>query len=397
MPASENQPRLNPGGSVVDPGFGAHSLKQTAFRSGADGFLIEPLEPESLAAIVRTALKSAQAHREAATLAERVRSLEGKVREAESETEQFAAQICHDIEEPLRALGMFVELVHERREGKLSREERTYLELVLSASNRVRHMLRGFLSYSQAGRGRRTRFSPVNLKIVAASAVQSLRQRIDETGAVVRLDQTFPSVPGDFGDLQQVFKQVIGNAIEYSRTGPPPSVTVSANRDGEEWTITISDNGPGIAAELQSAVFLPFKRLHGRDIPGAGLGLSISRKIVEAHGGRMWVEGEPGKGRASASPFLARAAEKPPKPRHLETARDELGCDSSVLTCLPTTVKNSLRLGGFGIKQQAPKPSIRSDSSGRIKDDKIALGTLAKCGFDAAAAKTSPPWPVGKL
>ncbi len=278
------------------PASAPDSLKQTAFRSGADGFLIEPLEPESLAAIVRTALKSAQAHREAATLAERVRSLEGKVREAESETEQFAAQICHDIEEPLRALGTFVELVDERREGKLSREERTYLELVLSASNRVRHMLRGFLSYSQAGRGRRTRFSPVDLKIVAASAVQSLRQRIDETGAVVRLDQTFPSVPGDFGDLQQVFKQVIGNAIEYSRTGPPPSVTVSANRDGEEWTITISDNGPGIAAELQSAVFLPFKRLHGRDIPGAGLGLSISRKIVEAHGGRMWVEGEPGKG-----------------------------------------------------------------------------------------------------
>jgi len=278
------------------PASAPDSLKQTAFRSGADGYLIEPLEPESLAAIVRTALKSAQAHREAATLAERVHSLEGKVREAESETEQFAAQICHDIEEPLRALTTFVELVDEHREGKLSRDERAYLEHVISASSRVRHMLRGFLSYSQAGRGRRTRFSPVDLKIVAASAVQSLRQRIDETGAVVRLDQTFPSVPGDFGDLQQVFKQVIGNAIEYSRTGPPPSVTVSANRDGEEWTITIADNGPGIAPELQSAIFLPFKRLHGRDIPGAGLGLSISKKIVEAHGGRMWVEGEPGKG-----------------------------------------------------------------------------------------------------
>jgi len=278
------------------PASVSDSLKQAAFRSGADGYLIEPLEPESLAAIVRTAVKAAQTHREAATLAERVRSLEAKVRETESETEQFAAQICHDIEEPLRALTTFVELVDERREGKLSKDERNYLEHVLSASNRVRHMLRGFLSYSQAGRGRRTRFSPVDLKIVAASAVQSLRQRIEETGATVRLDQTFPSVQGDFGDLQQVFKQVIGNAIEYSRTGSPPSVSVSAKRDGEEWTITIADNGPGIAPELQTSVFLPFKRLHGRNIPGAGLGLAVSKKIVEAHGGRMWAEGEPGKG-----------------------------------------------------------------------------------------------------
>lgn len=271
-------------------------LTLAAFQSGADGYLVEPIEPEVLAAVVHATLKSAQTQHEAAALAERVRSLEAKLREAEAETEQFAAQMCHDIEEPLRTLNTFVELIDERREGRLSEEERVYMEHVLSASSRVRHLLRAFLSYSQAGRGRRARFAPVDLKIVAASAVQSLRHRIEETGAVVRLDHGFPSVPGDFGDLQQVFKQVIGNAIEYRGAGSPPSVTVSASRNGDEWTVTVADNGPGIPAELQSAVFLPFKRLHGRNIPGAGLGLSISKKIVEAHGGRMWVEGEPGKG-----------------------------------------------------------------------------------------------------
>ena len=113
---------------------------------------------------------------------------------------------------------------------------------------------------------------------------------------------------GDFGQLQQVFEQVIRNAIDYRPPGSQATVTMGAKQtNGEEWVVGVSDNGSGIAADFQAAVFLPFKRLHGREIAGAGMGLAISKKIVEAHGGRMWVESKPGAGAAFC--FTLRAFE----------------------------------------------------------------------------------------
>ena len=162
----------------------------------------------------------------------------------------------------------------------------------------MRNLVRGFLSYSQAGSGnRRTQFGPVDLRAPAAAAVQALRKRVDESGSVVIFEDAWPSVWGDFGQLQQVFEQVIGNAIEYRRPGSAAEVTLGAARTSEgECEVTIADNGNGIPADFRSSIFLPFKRLHGREIPGAGLGLAISRRIVEAHGGRMWVDSTPGNG-----------------------------------------------------------------------------------------------------
>lgn len=267
----------------------ATDRKAMALAQGADAYLVEPVEPEVFAAAVRSTLRLGRAERERSALGARLRA-------AQSEIEQFAAQLCHDVEDPLRAVITFVQLVEERQ-GTLADAERAYLEHVLAASARVRSLLRGFLSYAQAGHGRRAYFGRLDLRAAAAAAVLSLHKRIEESRTEIVIQEPWPTVWADFGQLQQVFEQVIRNAIDYRRPETTARVTLSAQRSaGDEWVVAIADNGAGVARDFQSSVFLPFKRLHGREIPGAGLGLAICRKIVEAHGGRMWMESQPGAG-----------------------------------------------------------------------------------------------------
>ncbi len=283
----------------ADPGFTApvilsvaaatpEARKAAALAEGADIYLLEPEEPELFAAAVRSMLRLGRAERERSELSARLRA-------AQAETEQFAAQLCHDVEEPLRAVTTFVQLVEERQ--GLSEPERRYLEHVLSAGSRVRALLRGFLGYAQAGHGRRARFGRVDLRSPAAAAVQALKKRVEQSGAAIAMEGTWPTVWGDFGQLQHVFEQLIRNAIDYHPAGSAPAINIRAeNGPAGEWTVAVSDNGPGIAADFQASVFQPFKRLHGREIPGAGMGLAIAKKIVEAHGGRIWVESRAGAG-----------------------------------------------------------------------------------------------------
>jgi len=271
--------------------------KKAALLSPADAFLVEPVEPEAAAATARAMLRLSQARREQAMLAERVRTLEGNLREAQADVERFAAQTFHDVEEPLRSVSTFVQLIEERREGQLTDDERSYLGYVLASGTRVRHLLRSFLTYAQVGRGRRSEFGRVDLRIVAVSAIQALRKRVEETGTAIQIEGKLPPVLGDFGELQRVFELIIGNAIDYRRPGSSACVTVELRPSGNgESIIAIADNGNGVPEHLRTAVFEPFKRLHGREIPGAGMGLAIAKKIVEAHGGRIWVESAPGKG-----------------------------------------------------------------------------------------------------
>ncbi len=278
------------------PACASEDRKAAAFAENADAYLLEPVAPEVFAATVRSALRLGRAERERS-------ELNGRLRTAQAEIEQFAAQICHDVEEPLRAVSTFVQLVEERREGDaaasggLTDSERGYLDHVLAASARVRYLLRGFLTYAQAGPGRRAHFGRLDLRAAAVAAVQSLRKRVEETRTGILIEEPWPLVWGDFGQLQQVFEHVIRNAIDYRQPGSAITVTIGAKSNlGEEWVVAVADNGAGVAPEFQSSIFLPFKRLHGREIPGAGMGLAISRKIVEAHGGHMWVESKPGAG-----------------------------------------------------------------------------------------------------
>lgn len=223
--------------------------------------------------------------------AARLDSGDRQLHEIQAEMEMFASHICHDVEESLRVINAFAAIIEEHRGGELSEEERSLLQNVFAASGRLRLMLRSFLSYCQVGRSRHVSSGPVDLRIVAQSALQSLRTQVEKTGAVIRLDGSFPVVRGDFAELQQVFEQVILNAILYRKPGSTPAVNISASQStAGEWNVNIDDNGPGIPARHQALIFLPFKRLHGREIPGSGMGLAIVKRIMESHEGRVWVE-----------------------------------------------------------------------------------------------------------
>lgn len=278
------------------PKWASGDSREAAFRALADAFVPEPAEPAAFAATASAMLRLAEARREMAALTARISALEEKLTAAQTDVEQFASFVCHDFEEPLRAVTTFVQLIDEKPD-RLTPNEQEYLRHVLAASTRVRSLLRGFLSYSQAGRRPRQQFAPVDLKTVLASALQILRRRVEETHAAVRVEGALPALPGDFASLQQVFEQVIGNALEYRAPNAAPSITISARpEEGDEWTLEVRDNGPGIPENLRSVVFLPFKRLHGREIPGSGMGLAIAKRIVESHGGRIWVDSVPGGG-----------------------------------------------------------------------------------------------------
>ena len=179
-------------------------------------------------------------------------------------------------------------------EGRfLDDDSRQYLAHIASASVRMQAMLRDLLSYSSAVHQTKAK-DTIDLGAVLQWSVGNLAQTIGETAAEITWD-ALPSVSGDFSKLTQLFQNVIGNALKY-RSEEPPRIHISCSRAGQEWLITVADNGVGFDPKYAETIFGVFRRLHGRDVPGSGVGLAICRRIVEQHGGRIWAESEPGKG-----------------------------------------------------------------------------------------------------
>jgi signal transduction histidine kinase len=249
-------------------------------RCGADLCLPRNLAPAFLIEALRTLL--------------RLRSAEREIHRSRGELADFSMQLAHDIEGPLRGVVTFAELIGQAH--PLSESERTYLGHVLSSADQVRRLARCVLTYAQAKR-ELPGLTVVPLHAAVAAAVHALRARIKESMACVDIQDPLPSALGDFSALQQVIQCLVGNAINYRGANGSLSITIGARQgSGGECLIFVSDNGIGVAKEHHESIFAPFKRLHGSEIPGAGLGLAICKHIVEAHGGRIWVESEPGRG-----------------------------------------------------------------------------------------------------
>ncbi|HEX7362552.1 MAG TPA: ATP-binding protein, partial [Bryobacteraceae bacterium] len=168
---------------------------------------------------------------------------------------------------------------------------------------RMRALIDDLLTYSQAGSEPASQ-QIVDLNVVLSWALENLRESIERSGAVIT-SCTLPSVAGDEPQLGQVFQNLIGNAIKYSRPGVQPVIEITASQKADECVIAIRDNGLGIDNEYFHQIFAPFKRLHGRDIPGTGIGLAMCRRIIEAHGGRIWVESVAGQGSTFSFSFPA--------------------------------------------------------------------------------------------
>jgi PAS domain S-box-containing protein len=208
--------------------------------------------------------------------------------------QQFAYVASHDLQEPLRMVASYTQLLARRYRGKLDADADEFIGYAVDGVTRMQALINDLLAYSRAG-SREAKRVQVSLEEVYERVLRTLGPSIEAAGATVTHDR-LPVVWGDAGQLAQVLQNLIANAVKF-RGGEAPRVHVSARRDGSEWLVSVRDNGIGIAPEFSARIFVIFQRLHSRsDYQGTGIGLAICRKIVERHGGRIWVESEPGQG-----------------------------------------------------------------------------------------------------
>ncbi|MBM3475636.1 MAG: PAS domain S-box protein [Armatimonadetes bacterium] len=249
-----------------------------------------PAELDALRAAGNTLAAAIQQQRMAETLEATVRDLA----RSNSELEQFAYVASHDLQEPLRMVQSYVELLEKRYRDQLDDSGKEFIGYALDGAERMRQLIRDLLAISRLGtRGREP--APTDTREVFDRVLRDLGEAIRESGARITHDE-LPTVMADGSQLAQVFQNLLSNAIKF-RSDEPCRVHVgAAHRDGE-WLFTVRDNGIGISPQHAERVFVPFQRLHSRrEYPGTGIGLALCRRIVERHGGRLWLESRPGEG-----------------------------------------------------------------------------------------------------
>ncbi|WP_306058245.1 sensor histidine kinase [Natronococcus wangiae] len=223
--------------------------------------------------------------------------LEETVRQLEASNErldQFAAAASHDLQEPLRMVSSYLQLVDERYADDLDDEAEKFVEYAADGAERMQVMVDDLLQYSRV-ETRGDPFEPVDLDAALDDALTDLQVRIEESNAEITADE-LPRVEGDSSQLRQLFQNLLSNAIEYSGD-EPPRIHVSVERVGDEWKISVRDEGIGIDPEDQERIFEIFDRLHSREeCEGTGIGLALCRRVVERHGGEIRVDSEPGEG-----------------------------------------------------------------------------------------------------
>jgi PAS domain S-box-containing protein len=220
--------------------------------------------------------------------------VEDDLRRSNEDLERFAYVASHDLQEPLRMVGSFVQLLGKRYQGKLDADADEFIGYALDGALRMQRLIEDLLAYSRVGT-RGAALVSTDANAVMGRVIAALKLVIEESGASVTSD-SLPTVPADPGQLEHVFLYLVSNALKFRGT-EPPHVHVSAARANGDWRFSVQDNGIGIDPQYFERIFVIFQRLHARtDYPGTGIGLAIAKKIVERHEGRMWVESEPGHG-----------------------------------------------------------------------------------------------------
>jgi light-regulated signal transduction histidine kinase (bacteriophytochrome) len=208
--------------------------------------------------------------------------------------EQFAYVASHDLQEPLRMVAAYTQLLAERYQGKLDENADKYIHYAVDGATRMQALVKDLLAFSRLGR-KGMPIQPADCAVIIDLAIKNLQAAIEESSARVECGQ-LPTLVADASLLVQVFQNLIGNAIKFRGTAPLV-VRITAEKLRQETIFSITDNGIGIAPEHAELIFEIFKRLHTRaEYPGSGIGLAICKKIVEQHGGRIWMESEPDHG-----------------------------------------------------------------------------------------------------
>ncbi len=225
---------------------------------------------------------------------EALKQISDELSRSNADLKQFAYAASHDLKEPLRNVGGFATLLEKRYKGNLDEKADEYIDYIVEGVKRMERLIQDLLEYSQVGRKGKP-FRPVNCSVALEEAIHSLHSVIEESGVELTYD-LLPTVTVDASQLSRLFQNLISNAIKF-RSDKPLKIHISADHKGDEWVFSVKDNGIGIDPKFAERIFVIFQRLHTKEeYEGTGIGLAICKKIVERHGGRIWVEPEPGAG-----------------------------------------------------------------------------------------------------
>ncbi|MFB6297526.1 MAG: histidine kinase N-terminal 7TM domain-containing protein [Salinirussus sp.] len=234
-----------------------------------------------------------------------LRETRAELQRSNEELEQFASVASHDLQEPLRTVSNYLQLLERRYGEELDEDAREFVDFAVDGAERMNEMIRALLEYSRV-ETRGEPFGPTDLDDVYEKARRNLRVAIEKSDATITADE-LPTVRGDEPQLVQLLQNLLDNAIKYAGD-EPPRIHVSADRTDEQWVIAVEDDGIGMRAEATERVFRLFERLHGREAySGTGIGLAMCHKIVDRHGGDIWIDSTPGEG--STLPLSLPAAE----------------------------------------------------------------------------------------
>ena len=265
--------------------------KMVLFASRQESSLLFGEEEERLAQFIAAIAGAALENTE---LLESIKTHTEQLAQSNLELEQFAYIASHDLQEPLRMVASFCQLLDREFSDKLGEEGKKWTQFAIEGAKRMQTLINDLLLYSRI-QSKPQSLSLVSCQDVLQEVIQNLRATIDSSAALITFDR-LPTVSADRSQFIQLFQNLIGNAIKF-RGDKAPEVKISARMESDEWIFSVSDNGIGIDRENHERVFDIFRRLHTREsYPGTGIGLAVCRRVVLRHGGRIWLDSELGKG-----------------------------------------------------------------------------------------------------